>query len=370
VFLVVGVAVSRFVATAARRSAEAAQATAEAQTLAHLAGALAEADPLPVLVEGLRTAFDLDATALLRADGDDWLVEAAAGPDAPRRPGEASLVHPVGDNLVLALRGHPLAAQDRRVLNAFTAQLGAAVERRRLAGQAARAEALSRADELRSALLQAVSHDLRTPLAGIKASASTLRQRDIEWTPAEADEFLETIENETDRLTGLVANLLDMSRIQAGAVPVSMTAVGLEEIVPAAVAPLGPRSGRVEVDLPESLPEVAADPVLLERVVANLVDNALAHTPDAVPVRVEAGAADGHVVLRVIDHGAGIDPAQRETVFQPFQRLGDGRRAAGAGVGLGLAVARGFTRAIGGELTIEDTPGGGATMIVELRAAP
>jgi two-component system sensor histidine kinase KdpD len=271
---------------------------------------------------------------------------------------------------VLAVNGGHLGDEDLRVLGAFAAQVGAAVTRRHLAAQAARAETLAQTDEVRSALLQAVSHDLRTPLSGIKASASSLRQPDLTWTPAQTEEFLATIEQETDRLTVLVENLLDMSRIQTGAVPVSLSRVGLEEIVPAALAPLGGRARRVEVDLPETLPEVHADPMLLERVMVNLLDNALAHTGDGAPVRIEGQAGASGVDVRVVDRGPGIDPAVRERVFQPFQRLGDGPRVGGAGVGLGLAVARGFARAMGGDIHIEDTPGGGTTMLVELREAP
>jgi two-component system sensor histidine kinase KdpD len=143
--------------------------------------------------------------------------------------------------------------------------------------------------------------------------------------------------------------------------------VGLEEVVPAVLAGLGARAQKVEVDVPETLPPVRADPALLERVVANLVDNALAHAPDATPVRVEAGEVGGTVLIRVIDRGPGIPPSERDRVFEPFQRLGDAP-SHGAGVGLGLAVARGFTRAMGGELILDDTPGGGATMVIELEA--
>ncbi|HKY65913.1 MAG TPA: ATP-binding protein, partial [Acidimicrobiales bacterium] len=168
--------------------------------------------------------------------------------------------------------------------------------------------------------------------------------------------------------TALVVNLLDMSRIQAGAVAPASRAVGLEEVVPAAVAGLGPRGAGVAVDVPETLPPVAADPALLERVVANLVENAVAHSPADAPVRVEAGEVGGHVLIRVVDHGPGIAVADRERVFQPFQRTDDSP-SHGAGVGLGLAVARGFTWAMGGDLTIDDTPAGGTTMVIDLEVA-
>jgi two-component system, OmpR family, sensor histidine kinase KdpD len=378
VFLVVAGVVSAFVSAAARRAAEATRAAAEAETLAGLAGTVAEPDPLPVLVDHLRRAFGLGGVALLRrGEGDGWQTETAAGEAAPRTPAEADHVRPLAPDLVLAVRGSDLAAEDQRVLNAFVAQLAAAIDRRRISAQADEATALAEANELRSALLQAVSHDLRTPLAGIKASASSLRQLDIAWSDVDRNEFLRTIEDETDRLTTLVGNLLDMSRIQAGAVAPRTRSVGLEEVVPAALAALGERANKVQVDVPESLPPVRADPALLERVVANLVDNALAHAPETSPVEVEAGQVGSKVLIRVVDRGPGIPPPERERIFQPFQRLGDspsqgaahGDRGHVAGVGLGLAVARGFTHAMGGELTVDDTPGGGTTMIIELEVA-
>jgi two-component system sensor histidine kinase KdpD len=211
-----------------------------------------------------------------------------------------------------------------------------------------------------------VSHDLRTPLASIKASVSSLRQGDVAWSEEETEEFLTTIEKETDRLTALVANLLDMSRLQAGVVRPRLRPVALEEVVPAALAGLGEDAGQVDVDVPETLPAVQADPALLERAVANLVGNAVRHSPAATPVTVSAGAVAGRVDLRIVDRGPGIPPAQREAVFQPFQRLDDSR---GSGVGLGLAVARGFVTAIGGDLTLEDTPGGGTTAVLSLPSA-
>jgi two-component system sensor histidine kinase KdpD len=378
VFVIVAGVVSAFVSAAARRRAEATRAAAEAETLAGLAGTVAEPDPLPVLVDNLRRAFGLGGVALLRrTDGETWHVETMAGDAAPATPDEADEVRPLGADLVLAIRGSDLAAEDQRILNAFVAQLAAAIDRRQMSAQAARATALAEANELRSALLQAVSHDLRTPLAGIKASASSLRQLDIAWSDVDRTEFLRTIEDETDRLTALVGNLLDMSRIQAGAVAARTLSVGLEEVVPAALAGLGERADKVALDMPESLPPVRADPALLERVVANLVDNALAHSPPGSPVRVEAGEVGSKVLIRVIDLGPGIPVEERERIFQPFQRLGDspvqgtarGNGGRVAGVGLGLAVALGFTRAMGGELVVDDTPGGGTTMTIELEVA-
>jgi two-component system sensor histidine kinase KdpD len=273
---------------------------------------------------------------------------------------------PLGRDVVLALAGGRLTGADRQVLNAFAAQLTAARERARLSEAAAQATELTQANELRTALLQAVSHDLRTPLASIKASASSLRQTDIEWSDEDQAEFLQTIEEETDRLTALVSNLLDMSRLQAGVLQPTLRSVNLEEVVPAAIASLGERAYGVVYDVPETLQPVRADAALLERVVANLVENAMRFSPGDKPARVTAGRVHDRVDLRVIDHGPGIAADSREKVFQPFQRLGD---RGGSGVGLGLAVARGFVRAMEGELLIEDTPDGGTTAIVSLGVA-
>ncbi|HMC80686.1 MAG TPA: ATP-binding protein, partial [Acidimicrobiia bacterium] len=371
VYLVVAGVVSWFVATVARRSAEVARARAEAETLARVAGASADEDPLGPLAGQLLVAFGQQAVAVLRqGDSGRWEVEAEAGEPVPATPDEATEALPLGDGTVLVLVGPALAAEDRSLLSAFTAQLGAALTRRRLQEGAAQAARLARADELRAALLAAVSHDLRTPLASIKACVTSLLADDVDWPADAISEFCRTIDEETDRLTGLVANLLDMSRLQAGALSLHRRPVGVEEIVPAALSSLGDRARGdvVEVGVAETLPRVEADPALLERVLANLIDNALAWSPPGVPVRVEAGGVPGAVHVRIVDRGPGIPPAERDRVFLPFQRLGD--RSSGAGVGLGLAVARGFTVAMGGELTVEDTPGGGTTMVVVLPTSP
>ena len=237
-----------------------------------------------------------------------------------------------------------------------------AAERRRT-----EAEALERVNELRTAILAAVSHDLRTPLSGIKASVSSLRAPDVEWSARETDEFLAAIEDETDRLTSLVGNLLDMSRIQTGAVMLVPQRVGLDEIVPRALSTL-PSGGRdVEVDVPETLPRIDVDADLLERAVANVVANARQWSPADTPVRVTGSAGGGDVTLKVIDRGPGVPKAERDRMFLPFQRLGD--RPGTDGIGLGLAVARGFVEAMGGRVEVDDTPGGGLTMVLTFREA-
>jgi two-component system, OmpR family, sensor histidine kinase KdpD len=367
VFVVMGAIVGTLVSRVARRQAEAAQAKADAETLAQLGATLiSEQDPLPGLMAGLRSAFGCVSTSVLRRDNGDWSVESSAGSPVPARPEDADVTVPLDADTVLAVSG--LSDEDLPLLRAFTGQLALVVERRRLRAEAAAAEGLAEANELRTALLAAVSHDLRTPLASIKAAATSLLQPDVDWTPAAQQEFLHAIDEDTDRLNTLVGNLLDMSRLQTGTVDLALREVGFDEVVPAALHGLGSMgSAGVVVEVPETLPPVKADAGLLERAIANLVTNALHVTPPDRPVRIVAGSVLERVELRVADQGPGIPVDQRERVFHPFQRLGD--HPNGTGVGLGLAVARGFVEAMDGELTIEDTPGGGTTMVVSLPAA-
>jgi two-component system sensor histidine kinase KdpD len=306
-----------------------------------------------------------NAALFARRDGR-WVVEASAGGPPPASPDEADVSREIGPDLRLTLSGHPLEAADAGVFGTLVAQLATAVEARRLHAEAGRATELAAANELRTALLQAVSHDLRTPLAGIKASISSLRQRGIAWSPEQVAEFQQTIEEDADRLDGLVANLLDMSRLQSGAVRPDLRPVTLDGVVLAALAGLGPRGDAVTVDIDEQLPPVVADRALLERVVANLVDNALKPSPPGSPVVVAAGEVPEGIDLRVVDRGPGVPERDRDRVFEPFQRTTDH----GAGVGLGLAIARGFVDAMGAAIDLEDTPGGGLTAVVRLHRAP
>ena len=265
------------------------------------------------------------------------------------------------------LRGARLSADDQRVLSTFLSNLALALRSRRLQAEAAEAAHLADADELRTALLQAVSHDLRTPLASIKASASSMLQPDVTWDEDQLREFAETIDTEADRLNRLVGDLLDMSRLHAGAVSVSHQPVVVEEVVVAALASVAHEPSNILVSIPDTLPPVDGDPALIERAVANVIANALAWSPEGVPVTIEAAEVAGRVHLRIIDRGPGVDVADRDRVFQPFQHRGDTNRH--TGVGLGLAVARGFIEATGGQILLDDTPGGGLTVLIDLAEA-
>ncbi|MCX9190730.1 histidine kinase [Carbonactinospora thermoautotrophica] len=367
VFVLVGVGVSSVVDLAARRTQQAARSQAEAEVLSGLArSVLSGKDALPALLNQLKETFGMRAVALLeRADATGvWRCVGAVGDQPPTRPEDADVDVPISDDLALVLAGRVPSAGDRRVLEAFAAQAAVVLERQRLAAQAAEAHRLAEVDRTRTALLAAVSHDLRTPLASIKAAVSSLRANDVRWDPEDEAELLAAIEESADRLDALVGNLLDMSRLQTGTVTPVMRPVGLDEVVPAALA--GVPAARVRLDVPESLPLVWADPGLLERVVANVVENAVQHSPPDQPVLIQAGAIQDRVELRVVDRGPGVPDEAKDRIFEPFQRLGDAPK--GTGVGLGLAVARGFAEALGGSLTAEDTPGGGLTMVLALRA--
>ncbi|WP_152513425.1 ATP-binding protein [Nocardiopsis baichengensis] len=368
VFVFVGVLVAFVVDLSKRHSLAAARARSEASTISLLAGSvLASENPLRALLIRIRETFTQRSVALLEQQDDgSWSLVESHG-DAPcATPDEADALVSVSDSLALALRGRVLPASDRQILSAFASHIGIALERQRLARDAALARRQAAGNKIRTALLAAVSHDLRTPLTSIKASVSSLRSPEIHLDEADRGELLENIEESTDRLNGLVGNLLDMSRLQTESVTPKIREVGLEEVVPAAL--IGVPPAEVEVDVPDALPRVRVDAGLLERAVANVLQNAVRHSPaGGPPVRVAASAHEGAVELRIVDHGPGVDDEYKERIFEAFQRLGDAPR--GTGIGLGLAVARGFAEAMDGGLAAEDTPGGGLTMVFTLRSA-
>jgi two-component system sensor histidine kinase KdpD len=297
-----------------------------------------------------------------------WTTLASSGPATPADgPAGVAIDLDEAGTRRLVLTGGQLGAVDQHVLRAFADQLRLALERRQLREEAHDAEALAETDALRRSLLQAVSHDLRTPLASIKAAVTSLLQRDVSWSAHDRDDLLGTIDTATDQLDRVVANLLDMSRLQSGALSLHCAPTALEDVVAAALGSVPDDAHRTTVDVPETVPLVEADPALLERAVANVVSNALAWSPRDQPVRIEAAPVQERVCLRVIDRGPGIPLAQRARIFEPFRRLGD--RSTDAGVGLGLAVAHGFVTAMHGDISVDDTPGGGLTVTISLAPA-
>jgi two-component system sensor histidine kinase KdpD len=367
VFVGVAVSVASVVDLAARRTHQAARLRAESEILSFLAGSVLRGETsLEALLERVRETFGMESVALLERAGDvdPWTCAGSAGPTPATRPEDADVDMPVGDHMALALSGRVLPASDRRVLAAFAAQAVVVLDRQRLQHEADQAKELAEGNRIRTALLAAVSHDLRTPLAGIKAAVSSLRSDDVAWSEEDSAELLEGIEDGADRLDHLVGNLLDMSRLQTGTVAPLFREIDLDEVVPMAL--LGVPEGSVDLDIPESLPMVAVDAGLLERAVANLVENAVKYSPFGERVLVAASAIADRVEVRVVDRGPGVPDDAKDRIFAPFQRYGDAPR--GTGVGLGLAVARGFAEAMGGTLNAEDTPGGGLTMVLTVRA--
>ncbi|MCT9109869.1 DUF4118 domain-containing protein [Streptomyces mirabilis] len=367
IFVGVAVSVASVVDLAARRTHQAARLRAESEILSFLAGSVLRGETsLEALLERVRETFGMQSVALLERAGDvdPWTCAGSVGPQSPKRPEDADVDMPVGDHMALALSGRVLPASDRRVLAAFAAQAAVVLDRQRLQHEADQAKELAEGNRIRTALLAAVSHDLRTPLAAIKAAVSSLRSDDVAWSEEDQAELLEAIEEGADRLDHLVGNLLDMSRLQTGTVTPLIREIDLDEVVPMALG--GVPEGSAELDIPETLPMVAVDPGLLERAVANLVENAVKYSPTDEPVLVSASAMANRVEVRVVDRGPGVPDEAKDRIFAPFQRYGDAPR--GAGVGLGLAVARGFAEAMGGTLNAEDTPGGGLTMVLTVRA--
>ena len=366
-FVTVAVTVSSVVHLAALRARQAARSTEEAEDLLALARTVLGGQDTPAAVLEHFIASRGGRAQLLELSGETWVRVAGTQTDPDAGDVQRTVARP---DLLLEVSG-----QDRtlspRLLDGLTAQAAAALDRDRLRTQAAQAEALAEGNRMRTALLAAVSHDLRTPLASIKASVSTLRQTDVEWTEADEAALLATIEASADRLDALIGNLLDMSRLATGSLQPFLRPTAIDEVAPVALRGLD-GSSKLELAVPDGLPLVLTDPGLLERVLANLFANALSYSPAGQRPGLRARCEAGAVVLEVIDHGRGVPDDLKDRMFEPFQRL-DGRGAdprAGAGVGLGLAVVKGFLDTMGGTVQAADTPGGGLTMRVTLPCAP
>jgi two-component system sensor histidine kinase KdpD len=360
IFLLVAVLVSVVVDQAASRSRAAKRSAAEAETLATVAGSIIRGEnAVEALANRLREVFGM--TSVIVSYGGERLYEAGA---ATATGDEKSTTVELGDDGSVVLTGRDLQASDRRILNAFVSQIEAALVQRELRTAASGIRPLEEAERLRTALLAAVGHDLRTPLSSATAAVSSLRSTDVSWSDRDREDLLQTAEESLHRLADLVDDLLDASRLQAGVLPISLGRVGLDEIVPLALDELRVPLNRVRVEVSSDLPEALCDAVLVQRVIVNLVANALRYSPPDAPIIITASSFGERLELRVIDRGPGIPPARLAEAFQPFQRLGDTDNT--TGVGLGLALSNGFMEAMGGSLEAEDTPGGGLTVVVTL----
>jgi two-component system sensor histidine kinase KdpD len=359
-FVTVAVAVSSVVHLAASRAGQAARSREEARSLLELAQTVLGGADTPAAVLDHLVQTRGGQAELLEDVSGRWVKIAASGSAAAGSP-----ITRVGarSDLALEVSGQPRPIAPG-LLAGFAAQAAAALDRERLRTQAAQAEALAEGNRMRTALLAAVSHDLRTPLASIKASVSSLRQTDVAWTEADEETLLATIEENADRLDGLIGNLLDMSRLHTGSLQPFLRPITIDEVAPVALRGLDAPAD-VRLVVPDGMPLVLADPGLLERVLANLFSNALYHSPPGRPPALQAHRAADSVVLEVIDHGPGVPDGLKTEIFEPFQRF-DERKV---GVGLGLAVAKGFTEAMGGAIVAADTPGGGLTVRITLPVA-
>jgi signal transduction histidine kinase len=361
-FVTVAVTVSSVVHLAARRAVQAARSGDDAASLLALAQTvLGGADTPAAVLEHLTSTWQGKAELVEQVRGQ-WVRVSARGTAAAAAPVTRVEMRP-GLALLVTGQARPLSAQ---MLDGFAAQAAAALDRDRLRTQAAQAEALAEGNRMRTALLAAVSHDLRTPLASIKASVSTLRQTDVQWTAADEASLLATIEQSADRLDALIGNLLDMSRLSAGSLQPFLRPTAIDEVAPVALRGLD-AGMNVQLAVPDGRPMVRTDPGLLERVLANLFANALAYSPPGLPPALYARQEGQSVVLDVVDHGRGVPDELKPRMFEPFERLT--ARNTGTGVGLGLAVVKGFVDTMGGSVTATDTDGGGLTMRVTLPVA-
>ncbi|MBF4636184.1 sensor histidine kinase KdpD [Agreia pratensis] len=377
-YVVNAVLVSVVVDTAARRSRQARRAAAESELLASIAGSVLRGqDALQALVDRTREAFRLNEVRLKALDGSILAsstmsdYEAEAGFETATETetaARAASTIAVGERATLELCGPDLAASERRLLGVIAAQMDQALEHRDLAATASEVGPLAVADRMRSALLAAVGHDLRRPLTAATAAVSGLRSTEVELSSHDRTELLDTAQESLDSLADLVTDLLDVSRVEAGVLAVSMHAIDVEDVIVPALDELELGPDRVELALDgDERPPVLADEVLLQRVLVNLLSNAVRFSPEGAKVRLSASAFRGRVELRVVDSGPGVPGERRDEIFVPFQRLGDTDNS--TGLGLGLALSKGFVEGMGGTIEAEDTPGGGLTMVVSLPAA-
>ncbi|MDQ1295427.1 MAG: ATP-binding protein [Actinomycetota bacterium] len=366
VFTLVAGVVGVTVDLAARLRVSVTRSRIEAELLSRAFSAPVEESSPTTILQEIRQTFGLETVALVRGSGPSERTVARVGrPPVEELPGDhTDLRIDIGDGLHLVGRGPTLFGEDREFLRRLAATAGRVWRTRQLAGQAATARRLTEIDRQRTILLAAVGHDLRTPLAGIKAAVTGLRQTDIDLTGEDRDALLATIEDSTDTLDELLSNLLALSRLQAGALSVDLRPVPLDAAVGKAL--IGLRDTGTVVDVPDDLPPVVADPGLLERVIANLVANACRFSPAGGTVEVRAHVDGRSVRLHVVDRGPGVAEERWETMFEPFQRLDD----RSPGMGLGLAIARGFTEAMGATLVPSRTDPEGLTMTLTLPVTP
>ena len=375
VFLAIAVVVGLVVGNAADERTRATRREREARLLAYLSSKMLSGDVpdrvmdefVQVLLEPLGLASCQVSVTL---DGQDLEARAERPGFPPGGPTEVIPIVvssiPLGTLIAERPAGRrPLTRDERLLLEAATRQAAVALDRARLDARARLAQLDAETNQLRAAMFSSVTHDLRTPLASIKAGVTSLLDVSARHDEEQERELLTTILEETDRLNRLVGNILDLARIRAGALIPKRVPTAVDEVAEAVVARMRSRMAGLTVDLQlaNEIPEIPADPVQVDQVLTNLMENAARHSPRDGTVRIHVGPADGAVRVRVADEGPGIKPEEREKVFEAFYR---GREAPeSAGSGLGLAIARAIVVAHGGRIWIEETTGGGTAMMVD-----
>lgn len=290
----------------------------------------------------------------------------SAGPAGAEDADVPTASLPVGERGTLEVVGRVPSPSERRLLGVIAAQVDVALENTDLERTASSLAPLVEMDRVRSALLSAVSHDLRRPLAGAATAVGALRSPDVTWSDVDRRDLLATADESLGTLTALVTDLLDVTRLQAGVLGVATAPTYPGDVILPALDELGLGPAQVELDLEVPAVPLQADPGLLQRVLVNLLSNAVRHSAGA-PVRIATSTLGERGQIRVIDRGPGIPADRRADVFVPFQRLGDDDNT--TGLGLGLALSSGFVEGLGGTLEVEDTPGGGVTLVVGLAVA-
>jgi two-component system sensor histidine kinase KdpD len=365
VFLLFSLGASALAGAFARRSEQASRARAEAQILIRAAATVAVSpeDLLPVL-DSLRTVLDLDRLAVEHRGPDGWHEELVVG--LARTPNPPTSRIAVGEDRRLEVAGGPLDHEDHLMITAFTNRLAEAYRAQALHQEATALQALAEVDELRTGLLRAVSHDLRTPLAAVRANVSSLLLDDVKWPAADQRAILSSIDREVQRLSQLITDLLDAGRLEAGVVEPRIAEVALDDLLAGALETIDLQGRHLDIQLDPDLPVLRTDPDLVERAIANIVANACTFSPLEQPVRIRAAVAPGRIDVVISDQGPGIAASDRARAVLPFQRLAD----SGAGSGLGLSVAEGFITVLGGSLHLDQTPGGGLTVVLEIPSSP
>ena len=355
-YLLTAALVSVVVDRAARKTRVARRAAAESGLLQSVAGlVLRGEDAVESLLSRATEAFGLSGARLMT----DGKVVANWGTTS-----DQVTEHRIDDHTVVEFHGPEPDASERRLMSVIAAQLGTALEQHQLEETAKAVEPLAATDRVRTALLSAVGHDLRRPLAAATAAVSGLRSEWSKLSDQDRADLLETADEALSQLANLVTDLLDVSRLQSGVLGVSVMPVDPAEVIMPALDELSLGPADVEIDLGSDVPEMVADPALLQRVVVNLLSNALRYEPAGSRVRLAESSFANQVEIRVIDHGPGIPEDRRDDVMVPFQRLGD--TDSSVGLGLGLALSKGFVEGMDGTLALEDTPGGGLTMVISL----